>query len=491
MHLTHSELYRILQIEDASVYPHEIDNQMLASKELWEAFPDMTSVKKCVYTRASGPDKTFVGALTTIPLLTSFELVDTTFQRAMNPGLNMITGLTQVAFRFSDYWHKHTPDDRWDHAAMQREAYYLLVLLSSSAPTLEYIKIPGETACPEEMSERYWPCLRHLVLHGVVPNRPLIPLLRQAPSLCVLDVQCDHDTNSPQFFIYPESHFEEAARMPLIRSLTLTNPSLGDRVFHYLSDTHYLSFAPLPTPYYHTEGISLLCRPIWNAKQATAALLRSRIPHLTELRMSVESDGCLELIHTISESFPLLEVLELHRFPTTTPPSPQPFARHLLLYLSDLCSRVIIQDVREISLPLASLPRLAELRLDLNIKHEGALQWESHPSERTALLVSKSIPQLKSVSFLCGRQRDSAYWEKYNVFWEAGEVRLTLEDLVWLNYPCEHSNYATVHIILILPSGTTSNQCSIAMLLFATQFTLPSQASRSLMTADGPSSKQI
>ncbi|KAF8509182.1 hypothetical protein JB92DRAFT_2947782, partial [Gautieria morchelliformis] len=143
----------------------------------------MTSVTKCIYKRASGPDKTFVEALTKMPLLTSFELVDTTFQRTQNPEFNRITGLTRVAFRFSDYWRNGTPEDRWDLAVMQREAYYLLVLLSGSAPTLEYVEIPGETACPEEMSERYWPRLRHLVLHGVVPNRPLSPLLRLAPSL--------------------------------------------------------------------------------------------------------------------------------------------------------------------------------------------------------------------------------------------------------------------------------------------------------------------
>ncbi|KAF8481377.1 hypothetical protein JB92DRAFT_1738078 [Gautieria morchelliformis] len=386
----------------------------------------MTSVTKCIYKRTSGPDKTLVEALTTIPLLTSFELVDTTFQRAQNPGFNLITGLTRVAFRFSDYWRNHTPADRWDLAVMQREAYYLWVLLSGSAPTLEYVEIPGETACPEEMSERYWPRLRHLVLHGVVPYRPLIPLLRQAPSLCILDVQCVHETNSPKFFIYPESHFDGAARMPVIRSLTLTNPSLDDRIFHYLSDAHYLSFAPLPTPRYYSDEISLLYTPIWNATQATAALLCSRVPHLTELRISVLSDGCLELVQAISESFPLLKVLELHRYPTTTPTSPQPF------------------DVREVSLALASLPRLTELRLDLNIEHEGALPWESHPSQRTALLVSKIIQQLKSVSFLRGvqgvRERrvpqdDSAYWEKYNVFWEEGEVRVSPEDLDFLNYP--------------------------------------------------------
>ncbi|KAF8529855.1 hypothetical protein JB92DRAFT_2860100 [Gautieria morchelliformis] len=143
----------------------------------------MTSVTKCIYKRAAGPDKTFVGALTTIPLLTSFELVGTIFQRTQNPEFNRITGLTRVAFCFSDYWRNHTPKDRWDLAVVQREAYYLLVLLSGSAPTLEYVEIPGETACPEEMSERYWPRLRHLVLHGVVPDRPLIPLLRQASSL--------------------------------------------------------------------------------------------------------------------------------------------------------------------------------------------------------------------------------------------------------------------------------------------------------------------
>ncbi|KAF8510594.1 hypothetical protein JB92DRAFT_2938704, partial [Gautieria morchelliformis] len=130
----------------------------------------MTSVTKCIYKRAAGPDKTFVEALTTIPLLTSFELVDMIFQRTQNPEFNRITGLTR---------------DRWDLAVVQCEAYYLLVLLSGSAPTLEYVEIPGETACPEEMSEHYWPRLRHLVLHGVVPDRPLIPLLRQAPSLCI------------------------------------------------------------------------------------------------------------------------------------------------------------------------------------------------------------------------------------------------------------------------------------------------------------------
>jgi hypothetical protein len=295
----------------------------------------------------------------------------------------------------------------------------------------------------------------------VVPDRPLIPLLHQAPSLCILDVQCVHVTNSPKFFIYPDSHFDESARMPLIRSLTLVNPSLDDRIFHCLSDAYYLSFAPLPAPCFYAEGINLLYNPFWDSTQAKAALLCSRITHLAELRISVLSDGCLELIHTISESFPSLKVLELHRYPTTTPTSPQPFASHLL-YLSGLYSCMTIQDVREISLPLASLPRLVELRLDLNIKHERGLTWERHPSKRTALLVSKLIPQLKSVSLLCGRQDDSAYWEKYNVFWEEGEVRVTLEDLGWLKYPCEHFTYLTMHMILILHSGTTSNQCNVS-----------------------------
>ncbi|KAF8524782.1 hypothetical protein JB92DRAFT_3248710, partial [Gautieria morchelliformis] len=160
---------KVLGIEDVCVYPREIEHQVLAAKELWEAFHDMTSVTKCIYKRAAGPDKTFVEALTTIPLLTSFELVDTIFQRTQNPEFNWITGLTRVAFHFSDYWRNHTPKARWDLAVVQHEAYYLLVLLSGSAPTLEYVEIPGEIACPEEMSE----------------YRPLIPLLRQAPSLCI------------------------------------------------------------------------------------------------------------------------------------------------------------------------------------------------------------------------------------------------------------------------------------------------------------------
>ncbi|KAF8463384.1 hypothetical protein JB92DRAFT_3103017 [Gautieria morchelliformis] len=40
---------RVLRIEDACIYPREIDHQVLVAKELWEAFPDMTSVTKCIY----------------------------------------------------------------------------------------------------------------------------------------------------------------------------------------------------------------------------------------------------------------------------------------------------------------------------------------------------------------------------------------------------------------------------------------------------------
>ncbi|KAF8510388.1 hypothetical protein JB92DRAFT_442101 [Gautieria morchelliformis] len=93
-----------------------------------------------------------------------------------------------------------------------------------------------------------------------------------------------------------------------------------------------------------------------------------------ELRISVLSDGCLELVQTISESFPLLKVLELHRYPTTTPTSPQPF------------------DVREISLALASLPRLAELRLGSRNRPETGNNKQSTPRFLwTATVTSHSI----------------------------------------------------------------------------------------------------
>jgi hypothetical protein len=317
---------RVLRITDESAVVDEIDNQVLAAKELWEAFPEMTAATTCIYTRPSGPDVSFVKALASLPALSSLELEDSIFQTTADPEFNRISGLTRMAFRLTEDWRSIALKDRWNASVIEREAYYLFVLLSASSSTLEYIEIPGETAYPEELSEYHWPRLRHLVLDGVVPDRPLISWLRQAPLLHTLDIQCFHAANSTQFIVYPDSQVDEASRMPSIRSLTLANPSPKDRIFDHLSDIHYLSFPALPKAVYHMEGVSVLYTPIWNATQAKEALLRCSMPNLLELRISIQDHGYLDLTHTISQVFPSLKVLELHRYPIRVPRSAEQFA---------------------------------------------------------------------------------------------------------------------------------------------------------------------
>ena len=392
----------------------------------------MTSVTTCIYTRSSGPDVTFIKALATLPSLSSLELVDSTFQMAMDPQLNLITGLTRVAFRFTHHWSSLTFRDRWNPSVIQREAYNVFLLLSSSRSTLEYIEIPGETACPEELSEYRWPRLRHVVLDGVVPDRPLSSWLRQAPLLHDLDVRF-HADNSPQFFIYPHSQFDEAARIPEIRSLTLANPSPKDRIFDHLSDVHYLSFPALPPAEYSTEGVSFLVTPIWDATKAKEALLRCRMPNLVELQISVQDHGCSELINIISQAFPSLEVLELHRYPIYESSSEEQF----------VCSsrQPLVRDFQEIPFALAALPRLTHLRLDLNLKSDigeiERLEYKLYRNlqEKTALYVAENIPQLESVSMLYRIKQmrrvltnPNTIWKKFNVSRNADKVRVMLDD---------------------------------------------------------------
>jgi hypothetical protein len=418
-----------------------IDNQVLAAKELWEAFPEMTAVTTCIYIRPSGPDATFVKALASLPSLSSFELVNSIFQTTVDPEFNHISGLTRMAFRLTESWRRNTLKDRWDVSVIEREAYYLFVLLSASSSTLEYIDIPGETSYPEELSEYHWPRLRHLVLDGVVPDRPLISWLRQAPLLHTLDVECFHATNSPQFFVYPDSQVDEAARMPSIRSLTLANPSPKDRIFDHLSDIQYLSFPALPNAAYQMEGVGVLYSSVWNATQAKEVLFRCSMPNLVELRISVEDHGCSDLVHTISQVFPSLKVLELHRYPIEVPSSTEQFA--CLLYCVLLISHLHLV-VQEIPFALVDLPLLTDLRLDLNLRREKAEfypRYDAYPSipyraldEKIALRVAESIPQLKSVSLLFrGRHERGApllppiFWREFAVSRNMGGMQVMLK----------------------------------------------------------------
>jgi hypothetical protein len=433
---------RLLRIRDENTYFHDIDDQALAARELWEAFPDMISVTTCIYARPSGPDVTFVKALATLPSLSSFELENSTFQTTADPEFNRISGLTRVAFRLTEGWRRNTLQDRWNVSVIEREAYYLFVLLSASSSTLEYIEIPGETVYPEELSEYHWPRLRHLVLDGVVPDRPLISWLRQAPLLHTLDVECFHATNSPQFFVYPDSQVDETARMPSIRSLTLANPSPKDRIFDHLSDIQYLSLPALPKAVYEMEGVSVLYAPIWNSTQAMEALLRCSTPNLVELRISIQDDGYLDLTHTISQVFPSLKVLELHRYPIRVPRSAEQFACFLYYVLLTSHLQLIFQ---EIPFALVDLPLLTDLRLDLNLRHEEAkynARPQTYPSkascdldEEIALLAAQSIPQLESVSLLfLGRYERRApvlppvFWRKFHVFRNMDGVHVTLAE---------------------------------------------------------------
>jgi hypothetical protein len=391
---------------------------MLAAKELWDALPEMTAVTTCIYTRATGPDVTFVKALATLPALSSFELVDSIFQTTMDPEFNLISGLTRMTFRLTEDWRRHTSQDRWNFSVIQREAYYLVVLLSASASTLEYIEIPGETSCPEELSEHHWPCLRHMVLYGVVPDRPLISWLRQAPLL----------------FIYPDSHFDEAVRLPEIRSLTLANPSPQDHIFDHLSDIHYLSFLVLPEADGHMERVNVLDAPIWNATQAKVALLRCQMPNLAELRISIQDHAYSDLIHAISQMFPSLKVLELHRYPMKTLISAEQFACSLYCVLLETDLLVIIQ---EISSAFMNLSLLTDLRLDLNLRRWEEAGLGASPSRayrdlntEVAVFVAESLPKLESVSILQrGRQvRGSLvgppiYWKIFNVSRNMGGVQ--------------------------------------------------------------------
>ena len=79
---------------------------------------------------------------------------------------------------------------------------------------------------------------------------------------------------------------------------------------------------------------------------------------------------------------------------------------------------------------LASLPRLTELRLDLNVRRDPTMsRYDRRLYDKAALLVADIIPQLKFVSLFIRCDTRAGIWKKYNVPLHVDGVRETLENV--------------------------------------------------------------
>ena len=192
-------------------------------------------------------------------------------------------------------------------------------LLDTHGSFLQHVEIPSGLMSVRDLGAIAWPVLQSLVLTGPCPP-PTEHVLRITQAMPALrDLQILYSIHPPYYkhcwCVCPpnllkgqptSSALTLATCSPILRSLTLSNPHIADMVFRSIpSSIESLTLLSILEWPHQTVGINHgFATRIMREVSACGARLR-------ELRMFISWEPTIDLINTIVQYFPALEVLHL------------------------------------------------------------------------------------------------------------------------------------------------------------------------------------
>ncbi len=223
---------------------------------------------------------------------------------------------------------RHTPE-----RLFEREEKWLYALVPRMANTIEKLTLPMETSPILAMADLSWPALQELSIRGRYlsdKQTEALPLFLSSVSrLRKLSITISRLGPTTRPYILgsrtashttsPASH---TTTINGLRSLTVAYPNPDDNIFS-IDATHlsHLSLRDHPRFYHDCSRkpivTSLFARPILRADECLSILRRMDMPVLASLELVYLADtaGCDDdLLTYVTQSFPHLSHLELHRY---------------------------------------------------------------------------------------------------------------------------------------------------------------------------------
>ncbi len=204
-----------------------------------------------------------------------------------------------------------------------QESIYLRALVLAMSDTAESLTLPVETAPLFEMAATDWPRLRMLSLIGEYTHPDqcraiplLLPRMPYLRSLSVKIIQREGTRHPRLLQALPETSFR-------LRSLAVSYPDPADPIFSCIGDgLTSLSLCDSPRHYFqsrYSSESSLAIFPTLTSSECLTILKRISAPQLSILELVYEADAAEdELLRYLSRAFPLLQELELHRYPVSS-----------------------------------------------------------------------------------------------------------------------------------------------------------------------------
>ncbi|OJT02127.1 hypothetical protein TRAPUB_7422 [Trametes pubescens] len=264
------------------------------------------------------------------PNLTSISIDEESTWRCTTP-LSIPPDLSLHGFRLTEFTYTTSQwretESRIRGTDLQptytQESIYLRALVLAMSDTAESLTLPVETAPLFEMAAIDWPRLRMLSLIGEYTHPDqcraiplLLPRMPYLRSLSVKVIQREGTRHPRLLQALPETSFR-------LRSLAVSYPDPADPIFLSIGDgLTSLSLCDSPRHYFQSRYSSeslLAIFPTLTSSECLTILKRISAPQLSILELVYEADAAEdELLQYLPRAFPLLQELELHRYPASS-----------------------------------------------------------------------------------------------------------------------------------------------------------------------------
>ncbi|RPD61762.1 hypothetical protein L227DRAFT_500037 [Lentinus tigrinus ALCF2SS1-6] len=207
---------------------------------------------------------------------------------------------------------------------LTHESLSLTPLVLRTHKTIESLRLMMESASLTRMGELTWPNLHEITFSGefltssTTTGLPFAHLLQRTPRLRILSVKVALRYGSDRLSILGRTPQPWIKALKL-RSLALSYPDPVDVIFcaNMAALTH-LSLCDSPRYHYHLAFTIVSNRysaPILTSAECLSILKRMNMPALESLALSYIADEADDdLLRYVTEAFPRLHTLELHRY---------------------------------------------------------------------------------------------------------------------------------------------------------------------------------
>ena len=205
------------------------------------------------------------------------------------------------------------------HEDAQRTS--LAIVVGSLNLYLERLRLPSDLAPIPTLRSLPWPRLRELKLDGVWPphlDTPLIHIISEMPVLRTLALETALPCDMERQAVWPRG---SSLRFPFpeLEELVVSFPHPEDQLYSHLPPTLRslsLRCCPHHCVYVWTPDTCMCWHsPISRASELLRILSSVKLPLLRQLQLEYIADhGDAALLDTVSDSFPHLSSLEIHRF---------------------------------------------------------------------------------------------------------------------------------------------------------------------------------